>query len=118
MGNSVEEPLLLHIHCVDGGHQSAGTEFHSLAILHNREEKFEACLLLLCIIKWYLCIHAHVCMFCMQMHAETPPVFRLAEPKGVSLFLDFFPSIMAAFLCISNSYILVLSSWNETYSPK
>lgn len=43
MGNSVEEPLLLHIHCVDGGHQSAGTEFHSLAILHNREEKFEAC---------------------------------------------------------------------------
>lgn len=39
-----------------------------------------------------------VCMFCMQMHAETPPVFSLAEPKGMPLFLySFFPSTQAAF---------------------
>lgn len=59
-----------------------------LAIPRYREVKFA--FFLLWRIKWHLWTHAHVYACFLCTHTQTPPVFSLAEPKGVSLFLHIF----------------------------
>lgn len=96
-----------------------GLDVRSLAFPHNRKGQFEACLFLLWEIKWYLCTHAHVyaCSVCkcMQKH---PQCLVWQSPEVCLYFCGVFPPQWGLFLCISDSYILVFFSWNETYSPK
>lgn len=66
------------------------------------------------------CGHMHVFVLVLfaHTHTQTAPVFSLAEPKGVSISACLLLPQWWLLLCISNRCILVLSSWNETYSPK
>lgn len=65
----------------------------SLAIPHNREVTFGTCFFCFGELNG-TCGHMHMFMLAFSVHThrhtQTPPVFTLAEPKGVSLFLHVF----------------------------
>lgn len=65
------------------------------------------------------CGHMHMFMLVFSVHTHKhPQCLAWQSPKVYLYSCISFCSTMVVFLCISNRYILVLSSWNETYSPK
>lgn len=91
-----------------------------LSVPHNRERKFGACSFLLWRIKWHLRTHAGVCAcsLCTHTHTNSPSVQLGRAQRCVFISACLLLPQWWLLLCISNRRILVLSSWNETYSPK
>lgn len=112
--------LSLLIQYMDGGHRSAGAVFTDWLILTIGKGNLKP----VCICSGKLnsiCSYLHTCMHVMYANAcrNTPRVSFGRAQRCVSISgCFFFTPQWWLFLCISNSYILVLSSWNEICSPE
>lgn len=61
----------------------------------------------------------HMFMPLFSVHTHKHPQFSAWQSSKVYLYFCMsFSFTVVVLLCISNRYILVFSSWNETYSPK